>query len=79
MKALELPYEDYLALNSGIEACGICGALPKSKRLDRDHDHRTGKPRGLLCHLCNRNLGSSVTLKWLEAAKSYLERADGPG
>jgi hypothetical protein len=38
--------------------CAICGALPAGrwKRLFVDHDHKTGKVRGLLCHLCNSAL-----------------------
>lgn len=71
MKALVVPYEDYVALNRG-EECGICGAKPKSRRLDRDHDHRTGKPRGLLCHRCNRALPNWVTVEWLKAAQAYI-------
>lgn len=58
------------------EACGICGASPTpGRRLDRDHDHRTGEARGLLCHMCNRTLGRSITADWLRRALDYLERA----
>ena len=73
MKALEIPYEDYIALNGG-EHCGICKAEPKTKRLDRDHDHKTGKPRGLLCHRCNRALPAWITVEWLSLATNYLVR-----
>jgi hypothetical protein len=72
MKALEIPYEDYLAI-SGIEACGICGSPRKGRKLDRDHDHKTGLPRGLLCHRCNRSLPRWVTPEWLDKAAGYLE------
>ena len=78
--ALKRPYEDYVALNGG-DQCGICGALPKpNRKLDRDHDHTTMQPRGLLCPPCNRYLvawryGLQITPEWLRAAAAYLERA----
>jgi hypothetical protein len=75
LKALELPYEAYVELNGG-ESCGVCGRAPtKTRRLDRDHCHKTGKPRGLACARCNRALPSWVTAEWLEAAAAYLRRA----
>jgi hypothetical protein len=60
------------------EQCGICGREPSGKRrLDRDHDHRTGEPRGLLCHRCNRALPNWVTPEWLMAAHRYLVASQG--
>jgi hypothetical protein len=54
--------------------CAICSEEPKTKRgLHVDHDHETGKVRGLLCHGCNVALGSfkeDVTL--LNKAIEYL-------
>lgn len=54
--------------------CAICSTKPKTKRgLHVDHDHDTGKVRGLLCHGCNVALGSfkeDVTL--LNKAIEYL-------
>lgn len=75
MVALELPYEEYVALNGG-NVCGICRTpATGTRKLDRDHDHRAGTPRGLLHARCNRALPSWVTPSWLRAAADYLERA----
>lgn len=74
MAALDIPYDRYIEINGG-EFCGICGAKPKTKRLDRDHEHKgKGRPRGLLCHRCNRALPNYITTEWLNKAWSYLER-----
>jgi hypothetical protein len=68
------PYELWIAQFG--ERCGICGRPPGPKRrLDRDHDHRTGEPRGLLCHRCNRAMPDWVTVGWLRKAITYLLRA----
>ncbi len=72
--ALELPYDEWVARFG--ERCGICGNPPgPTRRLDRDHDHLTGEPRGLLCHRCNRALPNWVSAGWLARAGAYLERA----
>jgi hypothetical protein len=57
------------------DRCNICQRpASQRRRLDRDHDHRTGAARGLLCARCNRALPSWVTASWLRAAADYLER-----
>ena len=88
MKALDLPYEVYVELN-GSENCGICQREPKRdadgnivRRHDRDHDHKTGRPRGLLCPGrmgCNRKLGRVDDPAWLESAIEFLRRARSRG
>lgn len=69
-------YEDLL-LKQGF-ACAICRSVRpggRGKRLHVDHDHGTGKVRGLLCWRCNSVIGrmnDSPTL--LRCAAAYLER-----
>ena len=71
----EMPYEAWVERFG--ETCGICGAGPlPNRRLDRDHDHRTGKPRGLLCRKDNRMLKRTLTSEWMTAALAYLRRAE---
>lgn len=79
MAALKLDYAVYVKLNGG-DFCGVCGRKPSAtRRLDRDHDHRTKEPRGLCCSRCNRALPVWVTVEWLEAAIRYLKRAERRG
>jgi len=57
-------------IKSEVKECVICGDQTK---LVVDHDHVTGKVRGLLCNHCNRGLGhfrDSPML--LEFAAQYL-------
>ena len=44
-------YAAILAAQDG--RCAICTRRPRSRRLAVDHDHETGKVRGLLCYTCN--------------------------
>lgn len=75
MKALDDPYEYFVAVNGG-DFCGICGRVPEpGKKLHRDHDHRSGAARGVLCFPCNLQLKNGYTPEWHRAAADYLERA----
>jgi Recombination endonuclease VII len=74
-------YERMVAEQDG--KCAICRCEPnhankRHKRLVVDHDHETGRVRGLLCNKCNRALGifkDSVAV--LEKAISYLRKTQG--
>jgi hypothetical protein len=66
-------YEQMLESQGG--GCYICGASPSVRALDIDHDHRTGKVRGLLCSNHNRALGLlGDDPDLLLAAHTYLVR-----
>lgn len=60
--------------------CDICGQPPTGNntrahwggKLCIDHDHDTGKVRGLLCNNCNLTVGYGKTAGILERASSYL-------
>lgn len=46
--------EDLIEIKKSVTQCVICGA---NENLVVDHDHATGKVRGILCNHCNRGLG----------------------
>jgi hypothetical protein len=65
-------YEAMLTEQGG--GCGICGRAPSdSFSLHIDHDHRTGRVRGLLCFVCNSSLGELDDPDLLRAALRYVE------
>lgn len=50
---------EIVAIRARSSVCEICGEPPApKKRLAIDHDHATGKLRGILCHTCNLGLGA---------------------
>lgn len=63
LKQYAISQDDYNALlvkQGGV--CAVCGAKPfseeaKNRRLSVDHNHISGKVRGLLCIRCNIGLG----------------------
>ena len=59
--------------------CAICGKPlnkvggARDQVAHIDHDHETGKVRGILCRLCNIGLGSfRDSLELMDKAKAYL-------
>ena len=54
--------------------CAICGKIDKVRRLSVDHDHVTGKVRGLLCGGCNKSIGHlGDSVEGLMRAVKYIE------
>ena len=69
-------YERMLFEQDGV--CYICKEAPSKRALDIDHDHKTGKVRGLLCSNHNRALGllgDDIIL--LLRATEYLVKSRG--
>jgi hypothetical protein len=85
------PYTVYEQVNAQIhgpafqgewtpDSCGVCGKPPVTARHnDRDHDHLTGKPRGLACpgnRGCNALMPSWLTAERAELLAAYLRRVE---
>jgi dCMP deaminase len=72
-------YNELLTLQDGV--CAICKEAThgdNSEYLCIDHDHKTGKVRGLLCDKCNRSIGSlRDNPKLLNNAALYLFKSQG--
>jgi len=56
--------------------CAICEKSRSAfkNNLSVDHDHRTGKIRGLLCFRCNKFILGRQTLETVNKMKAYLEK-----
>ncbi len=67
-------YEDLLIKQNGV--CAICHQTCKTgTRLAVDHNHITGKIRGLLCTNCNRGIGMfQENILILKSAIQYLNK-----
>ena len=72
-------YNKMLKKQNGV--CAICGKLENWKhqngtvcQLSIDHNHKTGKVRGLLCKECNQRLGAYE--KYKEVFIKYLSEFD---
>jgi hypothetical protein len=67
----EQQYEMLLEVQGGV--CAICKqSCPSGRMLAVDHDHNTGRVRGLLCMVCNNKLGHLENKDWIEKAMKYL-------
>jgi len=52
--------------------CALCGG--QMLRPVVDHDHQTGRVRGILCHHCNIKLPVIEDMGWVMLAWAYLEQ-----
>ena len=80
-RKLGVSRDEYLAVLHGqMGACAVCGkheaaVAGKARGLHLDHDHTTGKRRGILCSRCNQILGrvqEDVTL--LQSMIAYINK-----
>lgn len=63
-------YEELLLIHGS--TCSLC--LEDKPKLVIDHDHATGKVRGLICHKCNNGLGAfRDDVELLQKAIRYLK------
>jgi hypothetical protein len=68
-------YEAMLLEQNGV--CAICHKAPDKRRLNIDHDHKTGLVRGLLCIKCNRAIGLlKDDTDLLQSAINYLKKGE---
>jgi hypothetical protein len=71
------PDEYHEMLEEQLSCCGCCGSPDPRRKAGFviDHDHNTGKIRGLLCHNCNIGIGQlGDSLDGLNKAVAYLRR-----
>lgn len=78
-----LTYEAYVSMiEASNHKCAICGCEEKRRlgreerltQLSVDHDHNTGKVRGLVCYGCNLIIGyANDNIEVLQSAINYLQ------
>ena len=73
-----LTFEEFETMLSDQDnCCAVCGGKEtygRHKRFTVDHNHNTGKVRGLLCHRCNTAIGLvNEDIHTLKSMIQYLE------
>jgi 23S rRNA G2069 N7-methylase RlmK/C1962 C5-methylase RlmI len=59
----------------GCAICGVDVVSVRQKTVHIDHDHETGKVRGILCAKCNTGLGKLDDGRLFASAERYLARS----
>lgn len=78
-ESFNMTVDDYMVMYENQSGrCAICGSETanngKRKNFCVDHDHETGKVRGLLCHNCNVSVGlMKESPSLLRKAADYLD------
>lgn len=79
-----LSTEEAEALRASRNSCDICGGPPNGPhgKFVIDHNHDTGRLRGILCNICNQTIGHlkdspAIALRAAEYLSYYEEIADG--
>lgn len=77
LQRYKLTVQDHKAmLEKQNNRCALCDKLPEGTRpLGVDHDHVTGKVRGLLCYGCNRLMVLLDNPELLKRATAYKAAA----
>jgi hypothetical protein len=71
-------YKEKLEDQGGRCAICTCDEFDNKRKLAQDHNHLTGRPRGLLCNRCNAGIGLFLErIELLEMAIRYLKRYEG--
>lgn len=66
-------YNKILDKQNGV--CAVCGSSSEKRKFSVDHDHETGKIRGLLCRGCNVGIGNlKDDIIVIENALNYLKK-----
>ncbi len=80
IKRYKISQEDYQEMKKAQNnRCAICGDRQplhiNNGELNIDHDHKTGKVRGLLCNYCNTGIGMlKDNISTLKNAVKYLSK-----
>jgi len=68
------PETYYEMLKKQGHRCAICRGKSTRRAMNIDHDHTTGKVRGLLCDSCNLSIGHLERKSFVEKALKYLAK-----